>query len=181
MNADTPDTHDDHRNGVVVIVKRKSDNAILVADALYGNRLGMLPGGGIYADETPRTAMARELREETGIILPETALCHWGTFSQKTRGNRPDGPLLDGLLLAFEVTVDLQRCPAYLNDEAANQRFENPVDIFRAGEAAYGTTALRLIGRYLTRRLDTGETEGRMRDRVPVLISLPSGDERFEF
>ncbi len=181
MDPNTPNTTDDHRNGVFAIVRRKSDGAILVANALYGNRLGMLPGGGIYAGETPRAAMRRELREETGIDLPEEAFSHWGTFAQKTRGDRPDGPLLDGLLLAFEAAIDRRSCPPHLNDEAESQRFEHPVDIFRAGETAYGTSCLRLIGRYLTQRLDLGEAEGRMGDRVSVTVSIPGGAETFVF
>ena len=164
MNPDTPDQRDDHRNGAFVIVISPSGK-ILVADATYGSRLGMLPGGGIYGGETPRAAARRELLEEFGIDLPESSLLHWGTFAQKSRGNDPHGPLLDGLLLAFEVHVDFETVAPYPNDEAANQRLESPLEIFRAGESRFGTSCLRLLGRALVRGT-LGQVEGLMKDKV---------------
>lgn len=164
MNPDTPDQNDDHRNGAFVIVTSPSGK-ILVADARYGNQLGMLPGGGIYGGETPREAAARELEEETGIKLPASSLLHWGTFAQWTRGNDPKGQLLGGQLFAFEVHVDFEVAPHHENDEAANQRFEAPLEIFRAGEARYGTSCLRILGKALTRSALT-QIEGAMRDNV---------------
>lgn len=183
MTPDTPDPSDDHRNGAFVIVIGPSGK-VLVADAKYGNRLGMLPGGGMYGGETPRAAARRELKEECGIDLPESSFLHWGTFAQKTRGNVPNGPLLDGLLLAFEVHVDFETVAPYANDEAENQRFETPLDIFRSGESRFGTSCLRLLGRALSR--DTrAQVEGAMRERVKISTTTfcPDAAEResFEF
>lgn len=183
MHPDTPEKRDGHHNGAFAIVIGPSGK-VLVADAKYGNRLGMLPGGGIYGGETPRAAARRELLEEFGIDLPESSLIHWGTFAQKSRGNDPHGPLLDGLLLAFEVHVDFETTPPHENDEAENQRFESPLEIFRAGEARYGTSCLRLLGRALTRGT-IGQVEGLMKDKVSFSTTAVCPDaatsESFEF
>lgn len=180
MNPREPNIHEDHRDGAFVIVKRKSDGAILVADALYGRGLGMLPGGGIFHGETPRAAAARELKEEFGIAIPERSLRHWGHFNQRSRGDKPDGPLLDGFLFAFEAEIDLEDPPAHLNDEAANQRFVLIGQIFEAGEAAYGTSCLRLLALRANAR-DGEVVEGRMRDKVSVSGYGREGDPPYEF
>lgn len=180
-HPDTPDTHDDHRNGAFVIVTRKSDGAILVADAMYGNSLGMLPGGGIFPGETPRAAARRELREEFGIDLPEASLRHWGHFAQRSRGDKPDGELLDGFLFAFEAEVDIAEPPAHLNDEATNPRFVILRSVFEDGETTYGTTCLRLLA-HRSNRVGDEIVDGRMRDRVTVSNALLSaGSPSFEF
>ena len=44
-----------------------------------------LPGGGREGDETPEACVLRETHEETGLILPETALI-WGRAHEGPQG-----------------------------------------------------------------------------------------------
>ena len=179
MNPDTPDTFDDHRNGAFVVVRRKSDGAILIGDALYGSKLGTLPGGGIFENETPRQAALRELREEFGVSLATDHLRHWGSFAQRAR-RHGSGDLVGGLLLAFEARVDLVEPPHHENEEIANQRFVPIEKIFLAGNVTYGITCLRLVARYLLWEHGLAlEVEAAMRD--PVTVTLQVGGKPRDF
>ncbi len=60
----------DERTRVVVMV----DDKILVLKGWYGPNKWMLPGGGMYKGEDRAVAAARELREETGIVVEPEAL-----------------------------------------------------------------------------------------------------------
>ena len=62
----------DERTRIVVQVGDK----ILVLKGWYGPNKWMLPGGGIHPGEDRAVAAARELREETGIVVEPEALTY---------------------------------------------------------------------------------------------------------
>jgi len=49
-------------------------NCVLVTKRWVGTGKWGLPGGGLRAHETPRMGVLRELREETGISVPEESI-----------------------------------------------------------------------------------------------------------
>lgn len=72
-------------NGSVVIVRGARDDNILM---LLNNRSPQkwnLPGGGIGLGELPVDAGARELDQETGIIVSSNDLVHVGSFVFRER------------------------------------------------------------------------------------------------
>jgi 8-oxo-dGTP pyrophosphatase MutT (NUDIX family) len=180
--------HDDHRNGAFGVLRRKSDGHILVGDALYGSKLGTLPGGGIDHNETALGAFMRELVEEFSIAHNSSEFEPWGVFAQKARrtdrtGNPIDETLVDGLLTAFTGELKLEKPYNTLNPEIANQRFEPLWKIFLEGNTRYGISCLRLLAHFNNWQKDGKfRANSAMRDPVTTVIDVPSiGPKSFTF
>lgn len=72
--------------GVVI----NANNEILLVEHTYCDGW-YFPGGGVKSGETPSRALARELKEETGVIVSESEL--FGIYYQNMRGIN-DYPIL---------------------------------------------------------------------------------------
>lgn len=72
-------------NGVNVIVEDSQGN-VLVGRSTYGEKLFMLPGGGIERGELPKHAAVSEAEEETGVIIEEDNLQLIACFIQRLKG-----------------------------------------------------------------------------------------------
>ncbi|WP_238303074.1 NUDIX domain-containing protein [Sphingomonas phyllosphaerae] len=108
------------------------DGRVLLARHRYGRSdLHMLPGGGIARAETPETAAARELREETGCIARGLRIV--ARYESRTEGRRDtvflftaqtdDTPVPDGRELAEAAFHPLGDLPATLSP-ATRRRIE---------------------------------------------------------
>jgi ADP-ribose pyrophosphatase YjhB (NUDIX family)/predicted HAD superfamily Cof-like phosphohydrolase len=108
-----------------------------------------LPGGGVDHGEPPRAAVAREVREETGLEIEVGELLE--VHDTHFTGNAPDGTLEDfhGVHLIFAATTPTPEAPLRIIevdgttdavewvDRAAVEAEELPVlDVVRAGLAA---------------------------------------------
>lgn len=69
----------------VKIIARDPDGRILLVKARYLEQW-TLPGGGVHKRETPEDAAARELREETGIVVSPDHLRLIGLLSSFKEG-----------------------------------------------------------------------------------------------
>jgi 8-oxo-dGTP diphosphatase len=111
------------RMGAGVLV-RDVDGRVLVVQPTYKTSWG-LPGGGVEADESPRTACAREVEEELGLRLAVGRL-----LCLEWQGPEPDRSesvmfVYDGGVLADPTAI---RLPA---DELASFRFVDPSELDR--------------------------------------------------
>lgn len=75
---------------------------VLLTKTWFGRQRWSLPGGGIERRETPLQAAVRELREETGIRLPDSAFAEYGRL-------RPRGGDFD--VVVFTAHVDSDELP----------------------------------------------------------------------
>ena len=75
---------------------------LLLVKSWFGHQRWSLPGGGIERGETAQQAVCRELREETGIILPESAFEEYAQL-------RPREAVYD--VIVFRATVDSDELP----------------------------------------------------------------------
>lgn len=62
------------RAGVVIVVRRPTDGAVLAFERGDSPGHWQLPQGGIEGSETPLQAALRELHEETGLTIGDVAL-----------------------------------------------------------------------------------------------------------
>src|SRR5688572_27485111 len=65
-----------------------SEGKVLVVKPWLGSGKWILPGGGLHRHEDSSVGAARELREETGIILPPSRLASAGTVDYRQHGLR---------------------------------------------------------------------------------------------
>ena len=89
------------RNGDKILLLRRLNASF--ADGLYS-----LPGGKIEPDETALKAIKREIQEETGLEIPESAFELVHTFHRK--GD-------DTTLIALCFRADVEALPAPCNNE----------------------------------------------------------------
>ena len=76
------------------------EGKILLVKTWFGHQRWSLPGGGIEKGETARQAARRELEEETGIALEETALTEYAHL-----------PSDDNIFTAIVFTANVQGEP----------------------------------------------------------------------
>jgi 8-oxo-dGTP diphosphatase len=91
-------THQDHRMSSASVALVTDDDRVLVLKASYKDYWSF-PGGMIDAGETPRQAAIRELREEAGITLDESALQFAFVASRRSKQAM-------SYTFMFEATVD---------------------------------------------------------------------------
>ncbi len=70
--------------GAKTVVIDDQRRVLLIRHSYSKQHLFMLPGGGVGRDEDPALAAAREVREETGIIVTDLRL--HGTFLDTAKG-----------------------------------------------------------------------------------------------
>jgi 8-oxo-dGTP pyrophosphatase MutT (NUDIX family) len=100
-DPEAPSPNNPRRVGVVAFIERER-SLLLERRADFGT--WGLPGGALDEDETVAEAVAREVREETG--LPTVSLELFGVFSDPSRIIAyPDGNVFRLLRLAFVVEV----------------------------------------------------------------------------
>ena len=76
-----------------------------------------LPGGFMEMDETIEHCAVRELKEETGLVVPEERIRMVGVFSRPGRDPR-------GRTVTVAYSVDMEGCPvASSGDDAAEARW----------------------------------------------------------
>lgn len=81
------------------VIRDANGNLLLVRKR--GTSAFMQPGGKIEIDELPVNTLARELREELGVVIADGALNHIGRFSAPA-ANEP-GSMVEAEL--FELTM----------------------------------------------------------------------------
>jgi 8-oxo-dGTP diphosphatase len=67
-----------------------------------GTSFFMQPGGKIEREETPRAALARELREELRLDIAESAASYLGKFTAEAAGE--EGRLVEAEIFRIELT-----------------------------------------------------------------------------
>ena len=130
--------------GVVAFIER-NDSLRLERRADFGTWPG-LPSGALDDDETVEEAIARQVREETGLETVSIEL--FGVFSDPSRiVAYPDGNVFRLLTLAFAVEV----APGEpeLSSESLELRF---VPLARVSELAIGPALVPLVDAYLSSR-----------------------------
>lgn len=70
--------HKSNRSRLLVV----SGNQVLVVKAWLGDGRWDLPGGGLHSTETPIDGALRELREETGLVLPAADCQSLGSWQE---------------------------------------------------------------------------------------------------
>jgi 8-oxo-dGTP diphosphatase len=111
----------------VVCIRGTDVLLIMRGDAPYKGRLA-LPGGGVDRGETSRAAAARELLEETGVVVDPDALVLVGVYDRPDRD--PRGRVVTA---AYVVTVP-DGTAARAGDDAAAVRW---VPLAAPGDLAF--------------------------------------------
>ena len=101
---------------VLLSTDEAGQRSVLLVQRRYDPYAGMwaLPGGHVEHDETVRQAAVRELREETGLGLPEAALELIGVYDKP--GRDPRGRYVTVAFVAFVAPVG--RVAAVAGDDA---------------------------------------------------------------
>ncbi|MDX8481087.1 NUDIX domain-containing protein [Mesorhizobium sp. VK24D] len=86
----------------------RDDSGKLLLVRKRGAKAFMQAGGKIEPGEAPAAALARELREELGIVVDPTAASHLGSFSAPA-ANEPDAHVEAEL---FELSIADEPIPA---------------------------------------------------------------------
>ncbi len=127
----------------VKIIARDPDGRILLVKARYLEQW-TLPGGGVHKRETPEDAAARELREESGVIVSPEELRLVGLLSSFREGKndyvavytsdtapgavpRPGGEIAEAAFFPVDVLP-----------EATSERTRRRISEFLAGEVMRG-------------------------------------------
>ena len=53
------------------------------------------PGGGIHADEDPKEALIREVREEVGMVVIPDSIREFGSVLRRQKGNVDEGTMFE--------------------------------------------------------------------------------------
>ena len=142
-NPEAPSPNNPRRVGVVAFIER-DDSLLLERRADFGT--WGLPGGALDEDETVREAIAREVREETGLETVSIEL--FGVLSDPSRIIAyPDGNLFRLLTLAF--AVDVAPGEPELSGESLELRV---VPLANVSELEVGPALVPLVDAYLSCR-----------------------------
>ncbi|MEG1560198.1 MAG: NUDIX domain-containing protein [Clostridia bacterium] len=96
-NIDTknynPDWERIKRNAVRAIIPAFGDSLAMVRSAVSGYY--KFPGGGIEAKETHKTALLRETREETGLLIDPESVREFGMVYEIRRSNQAKNQIFE--------------------------------------------------------------------------------------
>ena len=152
-------------NGVSVIIE-DADGSILVGRSTYGEKLFMLPGGGIERGELPKHAAVSETEEETGIIIEEDHLELIACFIQRLKG-----------VQSASGNLFLYRCTTYTHSELVafipeltDIKFMSFDEIF-SKRKEFGLAYLRMIlmGMRIKAGFEKTPKEARLSDTVEYI------------
>ncbi|MCX6752983.1 MAG: NUDIX hydrolase [Candidatus Nomurabacteria bacterium] len=149
-------------NGVNVIIEDE-ENRILVGRATYGDKLFMLPGGGIDRGELPMHAAMSEVEEEFGVIIQEQDLELIAYFIQRLKGVQS----ASGILFLFKCNKHTQERLIAFEPELEDIQFMSVEEIFNRQDE-FGLAYKRMILAYLRIKagFDQIPKEGRLSETV---------------
>lgn len=149
-------------NGVNVIIENEKED-ILVGRSTYGEKLYMLPGGGIDRGELPKHAVASETEEETGTLIEEQDLELIAYFIQRLKGVQS----ASGIVFLFRCVKHTQEKLVTFTPELTDVKFMSINEIFEK-QTEFGVAYFRMILTHLRIKAGFEKTpkEARLADTI---------------
>ena len=160
------DTKDYDINGTTV--SRPSARGIIIRDG----KLAMIhsikydyykfPGGGIEANEDKRSALVREVLEETGLTVIQESIKEFGKVHRIQKGDYEDGFIQDNYYYLCDVRdeVQEQKLDDYEKDEQFTLEYVSPDKMIQVNRACRHKDADQIMLDRECRVIEILEQEG---------------------